>query len=357
MFKNKKGFSLIEMLVVIAIIAILVAMVLPKFATETIKSAAATNAANLRTVVGQLAVKRAMNDDGFEEAYQSSVKTAGNYINNAVSPLLEMLGWSNYSDWANEWLYGCEADSNGNLYWKDASKVFLEGVPAAKKMKFEDANGNVIQIAEGERMKVYISDSEIVATYLAMDGTELGIDDFADIAEDGKYDGGATASNKEDDFWSDVEGDINAATCRDHHPDGNNNCYCTSCRTNDHNSDHQCTRCGLHNITDVNGDGNCDMCKVDEYFDGCARCGVTIYVDIYGGLCYDCKDYIKCECGNWYTGSCGNTEYHGHQCNFVASNGHKCNIEGCDKKGSCDHGMTGLGKCDCGYRGYNCPNC
>ena len=47
---NKKGFTLIEMLVVIAIIAVLVAIIIPVVSSATDKAAAATNAANLRSI-------------------------------------------------------------------------------------------------------------------------------------------------------------------------------------------------------------------------------------------------------------------------------------------------------------------
>ena len=47
---NKKGFTLIEMLVVIAIIAVLVAIIIPIVTSSTDKAAAATNAANLRSL-------------------------------------------------------------------------------------------------------------------------------------------------------------------------------------------------------------------------------------------------------------------------------------------------------------------
>ena len=47
---NKKGFTLIEMLVVIAIIAVLVSIIIPTVTSATGKAAAATNAANLRSV-------------------------------------------------------------------------------------------------------------------------------------------------------------------------------------------------------------------------------------------------------------------------------------------------------------------
>ena len=51
---NRKGFTLIEMLVVIAIIAILVAVVIPVVGNSTAKAKAATDAANLRAVYAEL---------------------------------------------------------------------------------------------------------------------------------------------------------------------------------------------------------------------------------------------------------------------------------------------------------------
>ena len=51
--KNKKGFTLVEMLVVIAIIAVLVAIIIPTVLSATTKAKAATDAANLRSVLGE----------------------------------------------------------------------------------------------------------------------------------------------------------------------------------------------------------------------------------------------------------------------------------------------------------------
>lgn len=51
---NKKGFTLIEMLVVIAIIAVLVAIIIPTVTSATNKAACATNAANLRSVKAEV---------------------------------------------------------------------------------------------------------------------------------------------------------------------------------------------------------------------------------------------------------------------------------------------------------------
>ena len=51
---NKKGFTLIEMLVVIAVIAVLVSIIIPTVTSATDKAAAATNAANLRSWKAEL---------------------------------------------------------------------------------------------------------------------------------------------------------------------------------------------------------------------------------------------------------------------------------------------------------------
>ena len=53
---NKKGFTLIEMLVVIAIIAILVAIIVPTVASSTMKAKGAADAANFRSLTAQAAI-------------------------------------------------------------------------------------------------------------------------------------------------------------------------------------------------------------------------------------------------------------------------------------------------------------
>lgn len=54
---NKNGFTLIEMLVVIAIIAVLVSIIIPTVSASTEKAKAAADAANLRTVLGTMNVE------------------------------------------------------------------------------------------------------------------------------------------------------------------------------------------------------------------------------------------------------------------------------------------------------------
>ena len=52
--RSKKGFTLIEMLVVIAIIAVLVSVIIPTVTSATDKAEAAADAANLRSTLGAL---------------------------------------------------------------------------------------------------------------------------------------------------------------------------------------------------------------------------------------------------------------------------------------------------------------
>lgn len=61
---NKKGFTLIEMLVVIAIIAILVAIIVPTVTNSTKKAACAANAANVRSVAAEVAILDLTTDGG-----------------------------------------------------------------------------------------------------------------------------------------------------------------------------------------------------------------------------------------------------------------------------------------------------
>ena len=56
---NKKGFTLIEMLAVIAIIAVLVAIIVPAVGSSTTKAKASTDAANLRSALSSATIQYA----------------------------------------------------------------------------------------------------------------------------------------------------------------------------------------------------------------------------------------------------------------------------------------------------------
>lgn len=73
---NKKGFTLIEMLVVIAIIAVLVAIIIPVVTNSTTKAAAAANAANLRAIKAE-ATTDLLNDQADDKGYVHYAKGSG----------------------------------------------------------------------------------------------------------------------------------------------------------------------------------------------------------------------------------------------------------------------------------------
>lgn len=57
MKNNKKGFTLAELLIVVAIIAVLVAIAIPVFTTQLEKAREATDAANLRAAYAEISAK------------------------------------------------------------------------------------------------------------------------------------------------------------------------------------------------------------------------------------------------------------------------------------------------------------
>ena len=56
--KNKKGFTLAELLIVVAIIAVLVAIAIPVFSAQLANARLATDAANVRAHYAELAVEK-----------------------------------------------------------------------------------------------------------------------------------------------------------------------------------------------------------------------------------------------------------------------------------------------------------
>ena len=81
---NRKGFTLIEMLVVIAIIAVLVAVVVPTVSNATKKAQAAADAANLRIVLGTLNVQVVNGEKTVDEIIADSLHTTSKLDADAV---------------------------------------------------------------------------------------------------------------------------------------------------------------------------------------------------------------------------------------------------------------------------------
>jgi len=68
---NKKGFTLAELLIVVAIIAVLVAIAIPVFTAQLEKSRQATDAANIRSAYAEATVA-VLNGDGATGYYAST---------------------------------------------------------------------------------------------------------------------------------------------------------------------------------------------------------------------------------------------------------------------------------------------
>lgn len=83
---NKKGFTLAELLVVVAIIAVLVAIAIPIFTSQLEKAREATDAANIRAAYAEVVSNKITDGD------------AGNAITKTVKLTQIETGWKNKFD-------------------------------------------------------------------------------------------------------------------------------------------------------------------------------------------------------------------------------------------------------------------
>ncbi len=99
---NNKGFTLMEMLIVVAIIAVLVAIAIPVFTNQLEKAREATDAANIRSAYAEV-MACALTDEGVGN--KNSVNVTENKTGNQVTKTYEkdvectqkQTGWQNTS--------------------------------------------------------------------------------------------------------------------------------------------------------------------------------------------------------------------------------------------------------------------
>ena len=74
-FTNKKGFTLMEMLIVVAIIAVLVAIAIPTLSGQLKKANEATDAANIRAAYAEAALDALEKDGAGTATTKAAMKT------------------------------------------------------------------------------------------------------------------------------------------------------------------------------------------------------------------------------------------------------------------------------------------
>ena len=89
MKNNRKGFTLAELLIVVAIIAVLVAIAIPVFTTQLEKSREATDAANVRAAYATLVADYL--DGGTAKSIEVEVKQKDNEWHLDPAPKLEVM--------------------------------------------------------------------------------------------------------------------------------------------------------------------------------------------------------------------------------------------------------------------------
>ena len=77
LIKNKKGFTLIELIVVIAILAVLAAILVPSILGYVKEARIAANDANARTLFSEVSAGVAMGTDGFDVNVEDETIEAG----------------------------------------------------------------------------------------------------------------------------------------------------------------------------------------------------------------------------------------------------------------------------------------
>lgn len=179
--EHKRGFSLIEMMAVVAIIAVLVAIIMPTVAKAGVKARAATNAANLREVQGTLTTLRVSDYDAFMTAAKALDEGVNNLFGNGqasgvITGILNGLGGLGTA-LSNE--FSAITATNGVLSLDYGSNPIEITAPPAKGIELDN-----LTIKDEAQMKILILDAEIFCTYAGYTA-----EDFADIAEDGEYNG------------------------------------------------------------------------------------------------------------------------------------------------------------------------
>ncbi len=115
MKKNRKGFTLAELLIVVAIIAVLVAIAIPVFTTQLEKSREATDASNIRSA--------------YAEVVASALENPETEVKATIEKKQQIDGWQNtgIKDIAGVAIEDIESTGNTEVAYDGNGKITIDG--------------------------------------------------------------------------------------------------------------------------------------------------------------------------------------------------------------------------------------
>lgn len=153
--RGRKGFTLIEMIIVIAIVALLASIIFPAVGNAVTRNAAATNAANLRAVEGQLRTLRLMQPQEFE----TWITELGGYIGDDTVDLIQSIA-DLFTDGAATRYEKQIRSLKANAGILTLLKGQTVNTPTSVRMSYQGYS-----VDQGTQMSVYIGENDLYCHY------------------------------------------------------------------------------------------------------------------------------------------------------------------------------------------------
>ena len=157
--RNRKGFTLVEMLAVVIIVALLASIIFPAVGNAITRNAAATNAANLRAVEGQLRILRLTHPDDFETWLDTVNTWLGESNVNLLKSLVDLFTGGAATRYEND--LRTVISSGGTLTLMNGASV---STPGSVHMSYTYKN-HTWAVEAGAQMGVYLGEDDIYCHY------------------------------------------------------------------------------------------------------------------------------------------------------------------------------------------------
>lgn len=363
---KKKGFTFVEVLITIVIIAVMVSVLIPVVEYSTLRAKAAANAANLRSAEAKLQNMRLQYPDDFNTQL-TEARGIYEYLKETYEFVADVL----YGKGAGEVLltaeYGTFTATNEYITLP-VSGVQVDDMAKSKGINLPGSNlSNGVILAEHTPMTIYITEDNITAAY-----SYYTADVFADIAEDGKFDGEVKNPN------ATPEGGITEFICQifDHQFDASGICKICKLNRNWHDcideykdaflglgeakpgKDYKCDICDAtmgHECV-YNRMGVCELCGAGQHdcYDNnkdhyCDKKGVFLVSEDCGRRLTECDEKEWDNPTGHYCSYCGGlTSYHDNEFGKCRTCGRAAHVVPADCVDT-----PGDGKHTCSYQGCN----